>query len=203
MRFSLLLSVVMACAALKENIVQLAEHTSELSTLVSAVVAADLADTLSSAGKFTVFAPTNEAFQKLPPGTLDTLMKPSNKAKLADILKYHVLPQEVLAKQWKQGIAESYPTVEGKTVQVLPGRKQDCSRLQGSHRRKCQRLQECNQTKQLGKQRGCPHHRWCPLATNRISDASPTAQRAEYCPASRAHCRFEHLGFCCGCGRFG
>merc|ERR1719281_2190148 len=128
MRFSLLLSVVMACAALKENIVQLAEHTSELSTLVSAVVAADLADTLSSAGKFTVFAPTNEAFQKLPPGTLDTLMKPSNKAKLADILKYHVLPQEVLAKQWKQGIAESYPTVEGKTVQVLPGRKQDCSR---------------------------------------------------------------------------
>merc|ERR1711988_946941 len=76
----------------KRNIVQLAEHTADLSTLVSAVVAADLADTLSSAGKFTVFAPTNEAFKALPTGTLESLMKPSNKAQLANILKYHVLP---------------------------------------------------------------------------------------------------------------
>merc|ERR1711998_592837 len=112
----------------RPNIVQLAEHTRDLSTLVSAVVAAGLADTLSSAGKFTVFAPTNEAFKSLPAGTLASLMKPENKAKLADILKYHVLPEKVLYKQWKQGQAESYPTVEGKKVQVLPGRKQDCSR---------------------------------------------------------------------------
>merc|ERR1719356_1706215 len=83
----------------KDNIVQLAEHTADLSTLVSAVVAAGLADTLSSAGKFTVFAPTNEAFKALPPGTLENLLKPENKAKLVDLLKFHVLPEEVLSTQ--------------------------------------------------------------------------------------------------------
>merc|ERR1711975_99534 len=85
----------------EQNIVQLAEHTADLSILVSALVAGDLADTLSSAGKFTVFAPTNKAFKALPAGTLDTLMKPENKAKLVDILKYHVLPEEVLSSQLK------------------------------------------------------------------------------------------------------
>jgi len=100
----------------KENIVQLAEHTAVLSTLVSAVVAADLADTLSSAGKFTVFAPTNEAFKALPPGTLDNLMKPENKAKLVDILKYHVLPEEVLSTQLKA--SQVVTTLEGKKVTV-------------------------------------------------------------------------------------
>merc|ERR1719262_2108284 len=100
----------------KQNIVQLAEHTADLSTLVSAVVAADLADTLSSAGKFTVFAPTNEAFKALPAGTFESLMKPENKAKLADILKYHVLPEEVLSTQLKS--FQSVTTVEGKDVLV-------------------------------------------------------------------------------------
>merc|ERR1719375_1856648 len=100
----------------QQNIVQLAEHTADLSTLVSAVVAADLADTLSSAGKFTVFAPTNEAFKALPAGTLTNLMKPANKAKLADILKYHVLPEQVLSTQLKA--SQTVATVEGKTVLV-------------------------------------------------------------------------------------
>merc|ERR1712205_143481 len=98
------------------GIVQLAEHTPDLSTLVSAVVAAGLADTLSSAGKFTVFAPTNEAFKALPPGVLDSLMKPENKAKLADILKYHVLPEEVLSTQLKP--FQAVKTVEGKPLHV-------------------------------------------------------------------------------------
>jgi len=102
--------------AAKQNIVQLAEHTADLSTLVSAVVAAGLADTLSSPGKFTVFAPTNEAFKALPPGTLASLMKPENKAKLVDILKYHVLPEEVLSTQLK--ISQVVTTLEGKTVTV-------------------------------------------------------------------------------------
>merc|ERR1719454_2814282 len=102
--------------AAKKNIVQLAEHTADLSTLVSALVAGDLADTLSSAGKFTVFAPTNEAFKALPPGTLDNLMKPENKAKLADILKYHVLPEQVLSTQLKS--SQVVKTVEGKSVTV-------------------------------------------------------------------------------------
>merc|ERR1712070_21208 len=99
-----------------QNIVQLAEHTPDLSTLVSAVVAAGLADTLSSAGKFTVFAPTNEAFKALPAGVLDSLMKPENKAKLVDILKYHVLPEEVLSTQLKP--FQAVKTVEGKPLHV-------------------------------------------------------------------------------------
>merc|ERR1719198_2721560 len=100
----------------KQNLVQLAEHTSDLSTLVSALVAADLADTLSSPGKFTVFAPTNKAFKALPPGTLDNLMKPESKATLADILKYHVLPEKVLSTQLKS--SQSVKTVEGRSVAV-------------------------------------------------------------------------------------
>merc|ERR1711959_780943 len=100
----------------RPNIVQLAEHTQDLSTLVSAVVAAGLADTLSSAGKFTVFAPTNEAFKALPAGTLANLLKPENKAKLADILKYHVLPEEVLSRYLKP--SQDVKTVEGKSLHV-------------------------------------------------------------------------------------
>ena len=100
----------------RPNIVQLAEQTQDLSTLVAAVVAAGLADTLSSAGKFTVFAPTNEAFKALPAGTLANLMKPENKAKLVDILKYHVLPEEVLSTQLKP--FQAVTTVEGKPLHV-------------------------------------------------------------------------------------
>merc|ERR1719191_2594853 len=76
----------------KPNIVELAQSVDDLSTLVTAVVAADLADTLSSPGPFTVFAPTNEAFAALPAGTVDSLLKPENKAELADTLSFHVLP---------------------------------------------------------------------------------------------------------------
>merc|ERR1740130_754397 len=83
------------------NIVELAESVKDLSTLVSAVVAGDLVDTLVSAGPFTVFAPTNEAFGALPAGVVDSLMKPENKANLVDVLTYHVLPVEVRSTQLK------------------------------------------------------------------------------------------------------
>merc|ERR1719469_1365122 len=79
------------------NIVELAQSVPDLSTLVAAVVAGDLVDTLTSAGPFTVFAPTNEGFAALPEGTLDTLLKPENKDTLVDILTYHVLGSEVLS----------------------------------------------------------------------------------------------------------
>merc|ERR1712160_106570 len=79
------------------NIVELAQSVPDLSTLVAAVVAGDLVDTLTSAGPFTVFAPTNEGFAALPEGTLDTLLKPENKDTLVDILTFHVLPAEVLS----------------------------------------------------------------------------------------------------------
>ena len=71
-----------------DNAVNSADHT----TLVAAVKAAGLVDTLKSAGPFTVFAPTNEAFAALPPGTVETLVKPENKAALTSILTYHVVP---------------------------------------------------------------------------------------------------------------
>merc|ERR1712166_1637549 len=78
------------------NIVELAQARDWLSTLVEALVAGDLVRTLSSEGPFTVFAPTNDAFDFMPAGTLDTLLKPENKAPLVDILTYHVLIGQVL-----------------------------------------------------------------------------------------------------------
>merc|ERR1711985_212204 len=103
--------------ASKPNIVELAQSVDDLSTLVTAVVAADLADTLSSPGPFTVFAPTNEGFAALPAGTVDSLLKPENKAQLADILTYHVLPEQVLSTDLKS--FQSVKTVEGKPLHVF------------------------------------------------------------------------------------
>merc|ERR550532_1744057 len=101
----------------QKNIVQLAEGNKDLSILVAAIAAADLADTLSSTTrKFTVFAPTDEAFKALPAGTLDDLMKPENKKQLVDILTYHVLPEQVLSTDLKPFQAET--TVEGKPLHV-------------------------------------------------------------------------------------
>merc|ERR1711941_245042 len=99
-----------------KNLVQLAEGVDQLSTLVSAVVAADLADTLSGKGPFTLFAPTNEGFNELPAGTLDNLTKPSNKGELVDILTYHVLPEQVLAGDLD--LFQAVKTVEGKPLHV-------------------------------------------------------------------------------------
>lgn len=74
-----------------QNIVEVAAGNDAFSTLVAAVKAAELVETLSSAGPFTVFAPTNDAFAKLPEGTVETLLKPENKAALTGILTYHVV----------------------------------------------------------------------------------------------------------------
>jgi uncharacterized surface protein with fasciclin (FAS1) repeats len=81
-----------------KNIVQNAVNSKDHTTLVAAVKAAGLVDTLQSAGPFTVFAPTNEAFAKLPAGTVDTLLKPENKTTLSNVLTYHVLPGRLTAK---------------------------------------------------------------------------------------------------------
>jgi len=82
-----------------KTIVQNASASPDLTTLVAAVKAAGLVDTLSSAGPFTVFAPTNEAFAKLPAGTVDTLVKPENKGTLTSILTYHVVAGNVSAAE--------------------------------------------------------------------------------------------------------
>jgi uncharacterized surface protein with fasciclin (FAS1) repeats len=95
------------------TIVDIASGTPELSTLVTAVSAAGLVDTLNGAGPFTVFAPTDEAFAALPAGVLDALLKPENKDTLAKILTYHVVPGKVMAADVTDG---SVATVEGQSV---------------------------------------------------------------------------------------
>ena len=80
-----------------KNIIQNAVNSKDHTTLVAAVKAAGLVDTLSGPGPFTVFAPTNEAFAKLPPGTVENLLKPENKATLVKILTYHVVPGRMTA----------------------------------------------------------------------------------------------------------
>jgi uncharacterized surface protein with fasciclin (FAS1) repeats len=80
-----------------KNIIQNAMNSKDHTTLVAAVKAAGLVDTLKGKGPFTVFAPTNEAFDKLPAGAVDTLLKPENKAKLTAILTYHVVPGKLTA----------------------------------------------------------------------------------------------------------
>ncbi len=98
-----------------KTIVEIAASNPDFSTLVAAVKAAGLAETLSGPGPYTVFAPTNEAFKKLPAGTLDTLLQPANKAKLAAILTYHVVAGDVMAKDVKPGPVK---TVNGATFTV-------------------------------------------------------------------------------------
>ena len=82
-----------------KNIVENALNSADHTTLVAAVKAAGLVDTLEGAGPFTVFAPTNEAFAKLPAGTVDTLVKPENKDTLVKILTYHVVPGSLTSMQ--------------------------------------------------------------------------------------------------------
>ena len=94
-----------------ENAVNSADHT----TLVAAVKAAGLVDTLQGAGPFTVFAPTNAAFQKLPAGTVDTLLKPENRGMLTSILTYHVAPT-LSSKDLRQQIKMDKGTAMLKTV---------------------------------------------------------------------------------------
>ncbi len=81
----------------EKNIVENAVNSKDHTTLVAAVKAGDLVDTLSGAGPFTVFAPTNDAFAKLPAGTVDTLLKPENKDQLTKILTYHVVPANAMS----------------------------------------------------------------------------------------------------------
>ncbi|CAN5598942.1 hypothetical protein BH24ACI3_BH24ACI3_02600 [soil metagenome] len=95
-----------------KNIVENASNSKDHTTLVAAVKAADLVTTLSGTGPFTVFAPTNAAFEKLPAGTVDTLLKPENKKTLTDVLTYHV----VSGKQDAASIVKAIETGNGKAT---------------------------------------------------------------------------------------
>ena len=99
-----------------KNIVENAVNSKDHTTLVAAVKAAGLVDTLSGKGPFTVFAPTNAAFGKLPAGTVDTLVKPESKATLTKILTYHVVPGKLEAADLQDG--QKLTTVEGEQLTV-------------------------------------------------------------------------------------
>ena len=101
----------------QQNIIQNAVNSKDHTTLVAAVKAAGLVDTLSGPGPFTVYAPTNEAFDKLPAGTVDTLVKPENKDQLTKILTYHVVPGKLTSKDIAKLIKTGDGKAELKTVQ--------------------------------------------------------------------------------------
>ncbi|MBL8175376.1 MAG: fasciclin domain-containing protein [Bryobacterales bacterium] len=107
---------VTAIAGSKADIVDTAVSAGSFKTLVAAVQAAGLVDTLKGPGPFTVFAPTDEAFAKLPAGTVENLLKPENKAKLASILTYHVVSGNVTADQVVK--MNSAATVNGKPLHI-------------------------------------------------------------------------------------
>jgi len=100
-----------------KNIVENAMNASTVTTLVSAVKAAGLVETLSGPGPFTVFAPTNAAFDKVPAATLQGLLKPESKAQLASLLSYHVVPGRYVAADLKDG--QKLKTVQGEQLMVV------------------------------------------------------------------------------------
>jgi uncharacterized surface protein with fasciclin (FAS1) repeats len=110
----------------QRNIIQNAVKSKDHTTLVAAVKAAGLVDTLSGTGPFTVFAPTNEAFAALPAGTVDTLLKPENKATLTKVLTYHVVAGKYTSADLKNAVAAGngsavLKTVEGEPITVKGG----------------------------------------------------------------------------------
>ncbi len=107
----------MTTSASAPNIVEVAQSAGTFDTLVAAVGAAGLAETLSGEGPFTVFAPTDAAFAALPAGTVETLLKPENREQLASILTYHVVPGRVMAADLA-GQTVSVATVNGASVNI-------------------------------------------------------------------------------------
>ncbi|MFH4680176.1 fasciclin domain-containing protein [Vibrio diabolicus] len=101
---------------MKADIVDVATENGSFNTLVAAVKAADLVDTLKGEGPFTVFAPTDDAFAKLPDGTIDMLLMPENKDKLVSILTYHVVPGKVMAADVVK--LDKATTVQGQDVMI-------------------------------------------------------------------------------------
>ena len=101
----------------KVDVVQTAVEAGSFKTLVSAVKAAGLVETLQGSGPFTVFAPTDEAFAKLPAGTVENLLKPENKSKLVAVLTYHVIPGKVMSNDIA-GKKTTVKSVEGSEIKV-------------------------------------------------------------------------------------
>jgi uncharacterized surface protein with fasciclin (FAS1) repeats len=116
--FVIMIALVISMSAFsqKKDVVDIAVGSADHSTLVAAIKAADLVTTLKSAGPFTVFAPTNAAFDKLPAGTVESLLKPENKAQLSKILTYHVVSGNLDAAAVIAAIKEGKGKVELTTL---------------------------------------------------------------------------------------
>ncbi len=102
----------------EKNIVDIAVSDGRFTTLVEALKAADLVDTLKGKGPFTVFAPTDDAFKKLPAGTIESLLKPENKDTLKDILLYHVAKGNLTSKDVAKLDGKELPLLNGKTAKI-------------------------------------------------------------------------------------
>ncbi|MEM8878221.1 MAG: fasciclin domain-containing protein [Pseudomonadota bacterium] len=109
-------STPVLAGGMKKDIVDIAAGNDQFETLVAAVQAADLVDTLKGDGPFTVFAPTDAAFEALPAGTLEFLLKPENKATLTAILTYHVVAGKVMSTDLQDDTTA--PTVQGDTIAI-------------------------------------------------------------------------------------
>ncbi len=128
--FAALPLVFGAFAAKAADIVDTAVEAGQFNTLVAAVEAADLVETLKGDGPFTVFAPTDEAFAKLPEGTLEDLLKPENKDKLVAILTYHVVPGKIMSGDVAGKTAEVATVQGGKlAVDAMDGVKVDSAEV--------------------------------------------------------------------------
>jgi len=113
---TLLISTGLIATVSAKNLVEVAASSAEHTTLVSALTAAGLTETLGGEGPYTLFAPTNAAFEKLPPGTLESLLRPENKGKLVAILTYHVLAQQLLIADVKTG---NVPALNSKPLAIF------------------------------------------------------------------------------------
>ena len=120
-----------AVSAQEKNIVDTAVGAGSFNTLVKALKAAGLVDTLKGPGPFTVFAPSDDAFAKLPKGMLEDLLKPENKAKLAAVLTYHVVPGKIMAAEVVK--MKTLQTLEGSLIKVSLSKKRDKVRVGGAN----------------------------------------------------------------------
>ena len=141
-------------AAAAGTIVQAAAGSPDHKTLVAAVKAAGLVDTLAAKGPFTVFAPTDAAFARLPAGTVESLLQPANRDKLRSVLTYHVVPGRVTAAELTQMIEEGGGSARLKTVQG--------GTLTARHRRQCRAHRRCGRTCQGDRRRPRAGQRFDP-----------------------------------------
>lgn len=115
---ALVLALTSPASAAEKDIVDTAVSAGSFKTLAAALKAAGLVETLKGEGPFTVLAPTDEAFAKLPAGTVETLLKPENKSKLVDVLTYHVIPAKAMAADVVRLDGKSVKTVQGGAAKV-------------------------------------------------------------------------------------